>query len=351
VDIDATRALVTRRGRTLRLAECAHSLYEAPFGLLGVIENDLVLFDAVGAVAATIYFSLGPGRVWYETLPDGRVAFSNELITGLTDGGPAAVWGAAAPTEAGAAVVGETPYWLTFARLSDGLESAPLYCGPTLVGAPLTGLPEREGHALNVYYALDGLVGFYAGTAAADSFIFTGQNDDLVLPCQTEHMTPPPVGRCLSAWGARMLIAVGTVLWATSPFQFEQVDARRDFLQLGETITFVHGVNAGIWVGTTQRLLFLRGSALDSLALEDVRSGPVALGSGTPADFTLFAPDARPGGALDGAMCISNGEIVACGSSGVAVVYGAGRYKTAFTEVVATTRVRDGVVQYLASSV
>lgn len=350
VDIDATKALVTRRGRTLRYADCAHSLYQAPFGLLGVVENDLVRFNDAGAVAATIYFSLGPARVWFAPLPDGRVAFSNGLIHGLTDGGASTEWGVPAPTNAGAVVVGETPYWLTFVRVADGLESAPLYCGPTMIGSTMNGLPERDGYAVNVYYAVDGIAGFYAGTAADPSFKFTGDNDDLVLPCQTEHMVPPPVGRCLSAWGARMLIAVDNVLWATSPYQREQVDARRDFLQLDDAITFVHGVDAGIWIGTTRALLFLRGQTLDQVGLEVVRSGTVVLGSGALADFTLFPADARPGGALDGAMCISDGEIVACGSSGVARVFAAGQYKADVDEVVATTRVREGVLQYLASS-
>ena len=352
VDIDATKALVTRRGRTLRHADCAHSLYEAPFGLIGVVGNDLVRFAADGTVAATIYFALGPNRVWFAPVPGGRVAFSNGLIHGLSAGAAATEWGVAAPLlPAGAVVVGETPYWLTMLRLADGMESEPLYCGPTLIGATMRGLPERDGFSVNVYYALHGEVGFYAGTAASEQFTFTGQNDDLVLPCQTEHMRPPPVGRCLSAWGARTLIAVGSVLYATSPYQFEQVDMRRDFLQLDHEITFVHGVNAGIWVGTTHALLFLRGPSFDQVGHEIVRSGPVVLGSGTPADFTLFAADARPDGALDGAMCISDGEVVACGSTGAARVFAAGRYRTAFTEVVATTRVRDGVLQYLASSV
>jgi hypothetical protein len=350
VDIDASKALVSRRGRTLRYADCAHSLYRAGFGLLGVVENDLVRFAADGSLAATVYFALGPSRVWFATLPDGRVAFSNGLIHGLTDGGPAVEWGVPVPTHPGVVVAGQTPYWLTFLRLADRLESAPLYCGTTLIGSVLQGLPEREGYAINVYYAPDGIAGFYAGTAADDSFHFQGENDDLVLPCQTEHLAPPPVGRCLSAWGARMLIAVGSVLWATTPFQFEQVDARRDFLQLDGDITFVHGVDAGIWIGTTEALLFLRGASLDLVALEVVRSGPVVLGSGAPADFTLFPADARPGGALSGAMCLSDGEIVACGSSGVARVFAEGQYKAGFTEVVATTRVRDGVLQYVASA-
>ena len=110
----------------------------------------------------------------------------------------------------------------------------------------------------------------------------------------------------------------------------------------------MHGVDAGFWVGTDAALIFMRGITFDQLRQDKVREAPVVLGSGTPADFTLM-PEARPG-SLTGAFCVCGNEIVACGSGGAAVPLAAGRYKVpAMTSCWATTRVRDGVLQYLVS--
>lgn len=351
VDLDATGAIVTRRGRTLLRAGKVSSLWRSRFGLLCVLDTDFGLMSDDGLTFTPLFFGLGcDDRVWYTTRPDGKVVFSNGYITGLTDGVAVYPWGVPMPIERGDSVAGETPYWLTYIRQSDKIESAPLYCPPTLIGAPLTGLPVRSGFDIGVYYALDGVVGFYAGSTSTDSFVFTGEASQLINPCQTEHLQPMPAGTCLSNWGARTLVAVGNVLWATSPYRREQRDVRRDFIQLPDPITFVYGVDEGIWLGTTTELLFLRGKGLDQLKQDRMRAGPVVLGSGVPANFTLIPPDKRPGGALGGAFCISDGEIVACSNSGEVAVYAAGQYKSNFTEVVATTRVRDGVLQYLASA-
>jgi hypothetical protein len=353
IDVDATRALVSRRGRARIRAGQAHSPYRAPFGLLCVLDMDLGLLSDDGVTFTPLYFALGcDDRVWYATLPNGLVAFSNGYITGLTDGASVRAWGVPTPlTPAGNAVEGPTPYWLTYVRQSDGLEGGPIYCAPTVVGAPLEGLPVRAGYDIAVYYAVDGMTGFYAGQTATDAFTFGGEPKDLINPCRTMDLAPMPAGRCLAVWQSRALVAQGRVLWATTPFMhgFEMRNVARDFVQMPDDITFVHGVDAGLWVGTTAELVLLRGEAFGDLKVVSRRAGGVVLGSGTEVDFTLMAPDARPGGALRGAMCISGGEIVGCGSGGELQVYAAGQYKTTMTEAFATTRVRDGVMQYVVS--
>lgn len=348
VDLTSTGALVTRRGHTLlRAGTCVHSLYEAAFGLLCVIEADLVLISFDGASRTLIQRALGHTRVWYATLPDGRVAFSNGLINGLTGGGVAVPWGVLVPTEAGNAAAGATPYWLTYSRHSDRLESAPLYGPPTSVDALITGLPQRDGYDINVYFALDGLTGFLAGSTSTDEFRFAGAPSALVNPCVTEHLVPPPPGRCMVRWKSRVLMASGKVVWATSPFQYEQTDARRDFVQMPDDITFIYGGDAGVWVGTTADLFFLRGDTFDGLVQEQVIGKPVLLGSGAATTFALLPKEKQPD--IGGAFCIVGGNVCACGDNGVPLVFAAAQYTTAMTEVIATVRIRDGVLQYMAS--
>jgi len=355
VDLDSTGALVTRRGRAALTGGAgeASSLWQAPGGLLILLDGYVQSLPLSGGTPVVLSPSLGCNdRVWFTEHPDGRIAWSNGLINGLiaADLQSAAPWGIAPPTIAGDAVVGETPYWLTWVRLSDGLQSAPMYCGPTTIGQPNTGLEIRAGFATAVWYAVDGLTGFYAGMTITDEFTFTDPTDRLVTPCHTEHRLPPPAGICLTNWGARTLMAVDNVLIATTAYQREQYDPRRDFIQFPDPITWLQGVDEGIWVGTTKQLMFMRGATLDQLKNDDVRDAPVVLGSGTPADFTLMAPDARPGGAMIGAFCVCGNEIMVCGNNGSAQPLAAGRYKVpTMTSCWATTRVREGVLQYLVS--
>lgn len=355
VDLDSTRALVTRRGRVPVTggAGDVRNLWQAPGGLLMLLDGYVQSLPLAGGVPVKLSPNLGCNdRIWFTLHPDGRVAWSNGLINGLIEADlqSSREWGVAPPTVAGDAPDGDTPYWLTWIRLSDRLESAPMYCGPTTVGAPITGLEVRDGYATGVYYALDGLTGFYAGVTLTDSFQFTEAHDKLVQPCVTEHRMPPPPGICLTSWGARTLMTVDNVIFATTPFQRESFDPRRDFIQVPDRVTWLHGVDAGFWIGTKRELLFMQGTSLDQLRKATVRDKPVLLGSGVPADFTLMDPAARPGGALDGAFCVCGDEIVACGSTGAVQVYAAGRYKVpAMNSCWATTRVRDGVLQYLVS--
>lgn len=355
VDLDSTRALVTRRGRVLVTggAGDVRNLWQAPGGLLMLLDGYVQSLPLAGGVPVKLSPNLGCNdRIWFTLHPDGRVAWSNGLINGLiaADLQSSGPWGIAPPVEAGDAPVGETPYWLTWIRLSDRLESAPLYCGPTTRGQPITGLSVRDGYATGVYYALDGETGFYAGVTMTDTFTEDDPTAALTQPCETEDRFPPPPGICLTTWGARTLMAVDNVLVATSPYSREQHNPERDILQFPDRITWLHGVDGGFWIGTEAALLFMRGVTFDQLRLDVVRNAPVAMGSGTPADFALMPAEARPG-SMHGAFCICGNEILACGSGGAAVAYAAGRYKVpTMTGCWATTRVRDGVLQYLVSS-
>lgn len=354
VDLSSKGAIVSRRGHTELLAgACIHSPYKTDFGLLCVVGGELLALQDDGTEIATIHGSIGPARLWYATLPDGRIAFSNGLIRGLcsADGTAGAEWGVPIPSVAADAPEGDLPYWLTYRRISDGLEGGAFYAGKVPdVSTPLRALPILAGYTIRVYFALDGLTGFLAGSTLTDEFTFSGARDELLLPCVTEHMIQPPPGRCLNLWRTRVLMATGRVLWATSPLQYEHTDARRDFLQVADDITFVHGVDAGIWVGTTKALLFLRGQSFGELTLDTVFSEGVTLGSGAAADFGLMASDARPSG--EGAFCLVGGKVAALGSGGQALLYAATQYRAAeMDEATATTRVRDGVLQYLVSPV
>lgn len=354
VDLDSTKALVSRRGRVPVPAIVGEvsSLWQAPAGLLMLFDGRVHSLPTGAGAPVPLSPVLGCNdRLWFTQHPDNRIAWSNGLINGLiaADLLTAAPWGFDPPTDPGGVVEGDTPYWLTWVRLADGLESGPLYCGPTTRGQPIAGLEVRAGFATAVYYALDGREGFYAGVTTTDTFTEADPTAKLTQPCNTKGLVRPPPGICLTTWGARTLIAVGNAVVATSPYSREHTNPERDFLQFPNAITWLHGVDGGFFVGTEAQLLFMRGVKLDEMRQDTLRDAPVVLGSGVPADFTLMDAAARPG-SIKGAFCVCGNEITCCGAGGAAVPYAAGRYKVpTMTGCWATTRVREGVLQYLVS--
>ena len=355
VDIGLSGEVRRRAGYTLAASGCHKNLWNARGFQLATADGTLIAFD--GAGTRTLHPALGTDRVWYCNLPDGRTAFSNGLVCGLTDGQMASAWGVPTATDVGAATPvagalhpGRYTYWITPVRLSDGLEGAPAFGQPVDLpdgGLLLTGLPALTGHGVNVY--LSGREGdecFLAGTTVGTAFSYLGTNEDLQAPCRTLHETPAPAGRLLAFWRGRALVAVGNVLHASQPGRWEAFNPLRDFKQFSAPITLVQPLDGGIYVGTEHELAWLGGTQFDALTYRTALDAPVVLGSGcsVPAAQLALGGD---GGAQGAAMvAIAGGRLVAGFDDGV--VRPLEHYRTHAAEVAATFRVEGGVPQYLA---
>ncbi|AFU45468.1 hypothetical protein C380_08830 [Acidovorax sp. KKS102] len=359
VDAGLSGDLIRRVGYDEALDTCHKNLHQADGFMLATVDGgDLIAMDAAGGSRTTLYPSLGPSRVWYCNLPDGRTTFSNGLINGIASGSAATAWGVPIPADLGALTPlsgdlfpGDYQYQLTYVRLSDGLEGGPIYSNPTPVpdgGILLTGLPVLEGHKINVYLtSANGDQAYLAGSAFNDSFAYLGKNEALVLPCRTDFLQPMPVGTVTAFWRGRVLTAVGPVLYASKTNSWELCDMRRDFKQFSGDLTLIQPVDGGIFVGTTKELAFLAGTEFDKLAYTRVLDGPVVLGSGVAVRGELVQ---RGQGAGQGAamVCIAGRGIVAGFSDGGISRMTEGRYATDVTEVAATFRMVGGAPQYLA---
>lgn len=357
VDIGLTREVSRRAGFTELVDTCHKNLWQASgFELATVEGNDLRSF--VGSTYTTVSASLGTARVWYCNLPDGRTTFSNGSICGITDGGPAVAWGVQIPASVGAVAdvagslfSGEYRYMLTYVRLSDGQESGTIDSAPFDVvtgGVSLTGLPTLAGHKINVYLkGPNSTHGFLAGSTTGSTFSFTGANDALVLPCRTDNLNPAPVGTVTAFWRGRVLVAVGSVMWASMAGRWQHFNLRRDFKQFTAPITLIQPVEGGIFVGTTKELCFLAGVEFDKLIYSRVVDGRVVLGSGVtvPGEHVMRG-DGRGSGTC--MLCIADGVIVAGYSDGGIARMTEGRYTTTVTEVAATFRLNGRVPQYIA---
>ena len=359
VNIGLTGDLTRRAGYTELLATCHKNLHQADGFVLATVDGgDLVSMDSAGGNRVTLYPSLGTSRVWYCNLPDGRTTFSNGLIKGITDGKTATTWGVPVPESLGALTPvagelfpGDYQWQLTYVRLSDGLESGPIYSNPTPVpdgGILLTGLPVHDDYKINVYLTShNGEQAFLAGSTTTGAFSYLGKNSALVLPCRTDHLRPAPTGTVTAFWRGRVLIADGPVLWASKTNAWESFDLRRDFKQFSAPITLIQPVDGGVFVGTTQELAFLLGTEFDKLAYTRVLDGPVVLGSGVTVrgDLVQLGQGVGQGTAM---ICIAARGLVAGFSDGGIARMTEGRYATDVTEVAATFRMVNGAPQYLA---
>ncbi len=347
LDISSRGKLVARRGRESLDAGGAHSVFVTPFGVLAVVDNNLNLYAADGTFLRLVYDTVGYTRVWYTLLPDGRVGFSNGLIQGLCTAAATTDWGIPRPWDAGTGIEGDVPYQVTYVRTSDGLEGPPTYGPRITTSEAIIGLPTKAGYSINVYFAPYGEVMYLAGTTSTDSFTWAG--GALGAQFVGKGLDVPPVGRLLHAWNSRVLIADGSVIWATTSFNPELCNVAKDFIQMPAMVTLLYGNGDGLFVGTTDGLYFLAGQVLDQLKAQPVASGYVALGSCVEIPLSYLNEKVRPSGVLQGSLCIVEGVIHLIYGGGQIIGLTTNRYRTAATEVHATARVRDGVLQYLAS--
>ena len=346
IDIGHRDEILSRRGRTRLVAGAAHSVFEAPFGILAVVDNDLILYDAEGTELRTVYETLGYTRTWYVLLPDGRVGFSNGLINGLCTATATQPWGIDAPIDAGEGIPGDTPYQIAYVRLSDGREGPPIYGTPIDTAQAITNLPSLAGFKINVYFAPHGEVAFLAGSTLTETFLYDGLPTGLGVPTDTYGLAKPPIGTQMAQWGSRTLIVDNNVLWATRPHQPELIDMTRDFLQFERDITLVYGNDAGIFVGDERQLLFLAGQTFEALDHRTVQPGLCVLGSVVEIDTAALPSDLAD--APRAAIAIVDRTITMLTAGGTAKSLTEGRYETDVTEVYASTRTRDGVLQYIA---
>lgn len=354
VDIGMDGELRRRAGRTLVTAGHHHNLHQAAGFMLATNEYG----DLFKVGGSTLKPAMSGNRVWYVNLPDGRTAFADGTFSGITDGTLTTGWGVPLPPSignltpvSGQLAPGDYQYAVTYVRLADGLEGGPSYSNPITVpdgGVLLTGLPQLDGHMINVY--LSGQNGgdmYFAGQTLTSSFSFLGKSSALTLPIRTDFLHPMPVGTVNAFWRGRTLVAEGNTLWASMPQQWELCDKRRDFKQFNAPITLIQPMDDGIFVGTETELAFLSGTEFDKLTYEQKLAGRVVLGSGVNAKAEQLNGYENSGRGT-AMVCIADGLIIFGFTGGVIKRATEGVYRTDVTEVAATFRVKDGIPQYIA---
>lgn len=105
----------------------------------------------------------------------------------------------------------------------------------------------------------------------------------------------PPRATAMGHYKGRIYLAAGPVLWATELYNYEAVDATRNFMPFEDDITMVAPVGDGIYIGTTRDLQFIQGTLADGLERRTIFSYGVVPGSLVQVPYSRVDPRARDG--------------------------------------------------------
>ena len=162
----------------------------------------------------------------------------------------------------------------------------------------------------------------------------------------------PPNASALGAYKGRIYLAAGRLLWATELFNYDVVDATRNFMQFEAEITMIAPVEDGIYVGTTVDLQFLEGTHSDGLKRRTVLRAAVIPGSEVWVPHSRVDPRARGGNPLPdgyGPVFLTTGGVVLGLNNGV--VYNLTQDRVVFPDAVSAAalyREDQGANTYVA---
>ena len=225
-------------------------------------------------------------RMAYEKIFD-KIYFSDELITGITDGRTAWGWGVDVPPQpyldrtSGLMPPGKYLCSLTYEK-SDGQESgAPSSTSITLVlrgGVTISGItPSTDSNvsSVNVYLSTangEKLYRAFSVPNGTTSATYGGDTKSFNIPLITQFLSPPPPGQNIKYYNGRIYIAQGSYLWYTEPYAYEMVNLAHNYLPLDGRITLLAPVRDGIWLSTGKETIFWKVDDPEKPSKRDVKS-------------------------------------------------------------------------------
>lgn len=263
-DIDNAGKIRRRRGTTLIESGGFHSLFAVSDTHGYVVKNgDLCRFTP-SMDFEIIASGVGGEALSYARVADRVYAKSSTQALTFTSQGPAQQWGV--PIVAGFAVSttsGNTRVGVavTYRRDTDGLEGGAIeshVVSYSSGGITISGIPTIPGHRASIYMtapngdvlmlARDGVIG--------SATLYPASNG---IPLRTRGKTPPAGAGPIAYMSGRILIADGSTLWATNPYQYELVDMIGGYKVLESEIAFLASVSAGVFIGTQTGVFFMAG--------------------------------------------------------------------------------------------
>ena len=136
---------------------------------------------------------------------------------------------------------------------------------------------------------------FYAQYHISDLTAVISDVRDLGAVALYKDLSPMLTGKYLRHWRGRLLISRLNVLYFSEAMTYHLIDERYNFIQFPQRITFVEPVDAGIWVGQVDHVVFLRGNDFRNMQIENKFSKPPIPSSSVQVDSDVF-PELSQGG-------------------------------------------------------
>jgi hypothetical protein len=364
LDIDETGKAMRRLGTSLLYAGAAHSAWGDKSQAFFVQGGYLKRF-APGVAPANLAPVAGT-RVAYAAIND-TVYWSDSLTSGAVTNGVNRKWGITVPTTpALAAAAGNLragTYLCTMTYVThSGVESGAPQSGSITLAANggisfsnLSVSDDSNVLSKNIYLsACDGDVPLLTITlpnATADTTIT--EMSQQTVPVRTQFLGPPPAGQVVGHYNGRAYVASGQFLHYSLPFEYGLFDLRSGFIPLGADIQTFAAVTDGIFVGTTARTVFLKGSAPEEFVRVPVASFGAVLGTEVEVDADTIGAEEISGSQIAGnAVMWTSAKGVVVGMDGGSVRdLTAGGYITPLGLKTggALLKLRSGTPQYVVS--
>lgn len=283
VDITDTGQIVKRQGDNLLYSGSVHSLFANGINgnatcMLFREGTALKSFDTSTNGATTLRSGITRTN-WMRYLAlNNLVYYTDEFITGITDGTTSRSWGLEVPPNqlvltqtTGLLPTGRYLCSLTYVR-NDGQESgAPLASWIDITsdnaGIAISNIPTSSDTTVSYVYiylstrngeVLYKAVSVNNGTTTAT---YAGHTQEFSQKLTTLQLGPPPAGHIVQYYNGRIYIAKDSAVWYTQPYNYELVDLAHGFLFFPNRVTLFAPVMGGIWVSYKDgKTFFLEGS-------------------------------------------------------------------------------------------
>lgn len=153
----------------------------------------------------------------------------------------------------------------------------------------------------------------------------------------------PPRAEYMTYFNGRIYMAAGNVVWTTELYQYDYVDATKNYFMMEGEVTGLGTVGEGIYVGTTKGTFFCRGT-LNEMRKNPVVPDPCVAGSMVPGNPTDF-PET---GSKLAVLFLTSGGLCVGLDAGVCKNLTTNRFW--FPDAVsanAVYRIQDGISQYI----
>jgi hypothetical protein len=313
IDLDDDQKPTVRDGTTQLLSGACHSLWGDGRIMLYAQGSSLYRLYPDGSTVLIRSGLLGQGPLSFASHGD-FVCYSNGLDTGIVERGASRPWGIAPPRRqpAAEAAAGHLPpglylYAMTFVD-ADGRESG---TGPAGVfelfepgGIEFYEMEVSTNPAVTgkmVYLSTPGgEVMYQAGLVsnAVQSTVYSNDSLDMGSPLATQFGRHAPAGEIVALWNGYAFVVQGDAVYYSEPYNYELFKVGTSFLRADGAITLFQPMKEGIFLGTTEKVLFLRGTRPDQLRPEPAASTGAIPGTGARCGAHVVGDGTQAGDAV-----------------------------------------------------